>query len=159
MKRKVVLSDYARVITVACTVVMCAALWYTHTYRIQFYILAAVVALAFLCALWYAPMNISADNYAIRVHRPLRQTTIPVEEISSVKPLQPTMGAIRICGSGGFMGYWGWFSEKDTGKYFAYYGKASDCFMITLRNGRKYLLGCADYASMTEYINQTINHK
>ena len=159
MERKVVLSDYARVITVVCTVIMCAALWYSYPEKNLFYILAAVVLLALLSTIWYAPAAISADKDAVCVHRLLRKTVIPADEISSVKPLQPTIGAKRICGSGGVMGYWGWFSEKDTGRYFAYYGKASDCFMITLRNGRKYLLGCADSASMTEYINQAINHK
>ena len=66
----------------------------------------------------------------------------------------PTMGTIRICGSGG---WFGWFSEKDLGKYFAYYGKASDCFLVTLKNGKKYMLGCKDTPKMVNAINEKIN--
>lgn len=65
-------------------------------------------------------------------------------DIAEVKLCQPTMGAIRICGSGGFFGWYGWFREGDIGKYFAYYGKSSDCFLVTLKDGRKYMLGCTD---------------
>ncbi|WP_300877569.1 PH domain-containing protein [uncultured Duncaniella sp.] len=63
------------------------------------------------------------------------------------------MAEKRICGSGGFMGYWGWFSERDLGKYFAYYGKASDCFLVTMKDGRKYMLGCQNPAEMVDAIN------
>ncbi|MBE6230681.1 MAG: hypothetical protein E7119_08940 [Bacteroidales bacterium] len=34
------------------------------------------------------------------------------------------------------------FHEHDSGKYFAYYGRSSDCFLVELKDGRKYLLGC-----------------
>ncbi len=51
------------------------------------------------------------------------------------------------------MGYWGWFSERDLGKYFAYYGKASDCFLVTMKDGRKYMLGCQNPAEMVDAIN------
>ena len=77
-------------------------------------------------------------------------------EVASVKLCPPTMGAIRICGSGGFLGYWGWFQERDLGKYFAYYGKASDCFLVTLTDGRKYILGCQNAPEMVEYIAKQI---
>lgn len=66
------------------------------------------------------------------------------------------MGEKRIFGSGGFFGWYGWFSEADLGKYFAYYGKASDCFLVTLKNGRKYMLGCADAPAMVAEIRSNI---
>ncbi len=66
------------------------------------------------------------------------------------------MGTRRIAGSGGFMGYWGWFREGDIGKYFAYYGKASDCFLVTLRNGRRYMLGCNDAPEMVAAIQKEL---
>ncbi len=54
------------------------------------------------------------------------------------------MSTLRLIGSGGFLGYWGWFSDRTVGKYFAYYGRPQDCFLIELKNGKKYLLGCED---------------
>lgn len=66
------------------------------------------------------------------------------------------MGALRICGSGGFFGYWGWFKERDLGKYFAYYGKSSDCFLVTLKSGNKYMLGCTEPEEMVDFINKNL---
>ena len=54
------------------------------------------------------------------------------------------------------MGYWDRFREKGLGKYFAYYGKASDCFLVTLRDGRKYKLGCDDAGEMVSAINSRL---
>ncbi len=51
-------------------------------------------------------------------------------------------------GSGGFLGYWGWFAEKGLGRYFAYYGRKSDCFLVTLKDGRKYVLGCREASDL-----------
>ena len=36
--------------------------------------------------------------------------------------------------------------------FFAYYGKAFDCFLVVLKDGRKYLLGCQDAPEMVEAI-------
>ena len=102
------------------------------------------------------PMSIGADENAIYINRSLKIKTIPMTDVVSVKLCPTTMGAIRICGSGGFLGYWGWFKERDLGKYFAYYGKSSDCFLVVLSNGHKYILGCQNTPEMVEYINKQI---
>ena len=101
-------------------------------------------------------MSIGADENAIYINRSLKIKTIPMTDVMEVKLCPPTMGAIRICGSGGFLGHWGWFKERDLGKYFAYYGKSSDCFLVTLTNGGKYILGCQNAPEMVEYIAKQI---
>lgn len=115
------------------------------------------VAVLFLSALCYMPLSISLDNESLNINRSLKIKSIPLTEIANVKLCAPTMGAKRICGSGGWFGWYGWFSEKDLGKYFAYYGKASDCFLVTLKNGKKYMLGCKDTPKMVNAINEIIN--
>ena len=80
-----------------------------------------------------------------------------MSRIVSVERFNPTMGAKRILGSGGFMGYWGIFREGDVGRYTAYYGKASDCFMLRLDNGDQYVLGCRRSDEMIEYIRSQIS--
>ena len=107
-------------------------------------------------SLCYMPMSIGADENAIYINRSLKIKAIPMADVVSVKLCPPTMGAIRVCGSGGFLGYWGWFKERDLGKYFAYYGKASDCFLVELSNGHKYMLGCQNAPEMVEYIAKQI---
>ncbi len=79
-----------------------------------------------------------------------------MQNVASVELFQPTMGAIRICGSGGFMGYWGLFREGDIGRYYAFYGKASDCFLVRMKNGDKYVLGCDQPQKMVDYIESQI---
>lgn len=54
------------------------------------------------------------------------------------------------------MGYWGKFREADLGTYFAYYGRASDCFLVTLNDGRRYMLGCADAPAMVSELLKEI---
>ena len=48
------------------------------------------------------------------------------------------------------------FKEGDIGRYYAFYGKASDCFLIRLKNGDKYMLGCENPAEMVRYIRSQI---
>jgi len=79
-----------------------------------------------------------------------------MERIGSVVKFSPTMGAKRILGSGGFIGYWGKFREGDTGNYYAFYGKASDCFMVTLKDGKKFVVGCENPKTMIDYIKKQI---
>lgn len=159
MTRRVKISTYSTIITIvsialmiAVLIILCAkdaAPW-------KIYVLAAAVITLLFSGLFYAPISVTVDDEGLSVNRTLRKLTIPLADISSVKLCAPTMGEKRICGSGGWFGYWGWFSEKDLGKYFAYYGKASDCFLVTLKNGKKYMIGCEDPKPVVDYITDRI---
>lgn len=92
----------------------------------------------------------------LNINRPLKIKSIPLSLITSVELYSPTMASRRICGSGGWFGYYGWFKDPSIGKYFAYYGKASDCFLVTLKDGKKYVLGCEASDEIVEYINKYI---
>ena len=100
------------------------------------------------------PLSFSLDKESLRIRRPLKTKSIPLSDIAAVRLCPPTMGAIRIIDSGEWFGWYGWFSEGDLGKYFAYYGKSSDCFLVTLKSGRKYMLGCKDAPEMVESISK-----
>ncbi len=100
------------------------------------------------------PLSISVDNNNLVIKRPIKSKIIPISEINSVSLTPPTMGERRICASGGFFGYWGWFKERELGKYFAYYGKASDCFFVKLSNGRNYMIGCEDPQQITSFLQK-----
>jgi hypothetical protein len=115
-------------------------------------LLGAVVVGIALSGLYYMPISICADSSSIRINRCLKTTTIPMADVKSVKMHTPSKGTIRLCGSGGFMGFWGWFCEKETGRYFAYCGRPKECFLVELHSGRKYLLGCNNPQLMVEYI-------
>ena len=120
------------------------------------YVDFAIVIFLSMAALFYAPLGLTLTDTTLEINRSLRIKTLPLKDIEFIKLCPPSMGALRICGSGGYLGYWGWFSERDLGKYFAYYGKASDCFLVTLKDGRKYMLGCKDAPEMVSAIQSKL---
>lgn len=159
MKSKVEFSTTSILIS-TLVILLFAAILFFFIYRHDAFLICfqtAFIAVMAIGALWYSPMYISVDNDALSIHRSLRIKDIPLNEIASIRLCPPTMGEQRICGSGGFFGYWGWFGERDLGRYFAYYGKASDCFFVTLKNGRKYMLGCSDPDAVVAAIEAKID--
>lgn len=155
MKSKVDLSVYSMIISSLSLAVLAGVLVYSFKQPdnvVAVNVLVAIVAVLCVSTLLYLPLSISSDGDFLQIHRPLRAKRIPVSEIASVRLWQPTMGERRIFGSGGWFGYYGWFSERDLGKYFAYYGKSSDCFLVTLRSGRKYVLGCRNPRQMVDHL-------
>lgn len=159
MKKNVILSTYSWIISILSTIVMVGLLFYTINRQDSLWLIgsiATILIILFMSALFYMPLSISTDSKYLYINRPLKIKSIPLSEIADIKLCQPTMGAIRICGSGGWFGWYGYFSEADLGKYFAYYGKASDCFLVTLKNGKKYMLGCIDAPLMVQHIKKQI---
>ena len=161
IKKRVELSTYCWIISALSTALMCGVFVYAlkrpdNEWAVC--ILGVAIALLFLFTLCYMPLSISVDKESLNINRPLKIKSIPLPEITDVRMCAPTMGTIRICGSGGWFGWYGWFSEKDLGKYFAYYDKASDCFLVTLKNGKKYMLGCKDAPEMVKAINYRIGN-
>lgn len=159
MKKRVELSSYCWIISSLTVASICGvflATVKTGNY-LATYIWGAAVIVLLLSALCFMPLSISLDNRSLRIRRPLKAKSISLTDIADVRLSSPTMGAKRICGSGGWFGWYGWFKENDLGKYFAYYGKASDCFLITLKDGKKYMLGCKDATEMVKAINNRIS--
>lgn len=158
MKKKVYLSGYSIFITAFITITSIAMVLYfsKRGETIMAVTLLTAIAALYLSALIYMPLSIEANQQFLSIHKLLAIKQIPLSQIKSITVCPPTMGAKHICGSSGFLGYWGWFSEHDTGKYFAYYGKSSDCFLVTLNNGRKYMLGCTDAPAIIKHISETL---
>lgn len=159
MKQRVDLSTFSFITTIICIAVFIICFFINDPPFNVKLILAAMLVLILIAGLFYMPLSIAADKYAIYVKRSLKIKTIPMKEVKSVRLCPPTMGAIRVCGSGGFMGYWGWFRERDLGRYFAYYGRSSDCFLVELKDGHKYVLGCRNPQQMVDYINSNLSKK
>ena len=160
MRKRVNLSTYSTVITVLSIVILAGVLFVVfsdHESSLVARIGVVIIVLLFcLSGLFYAPLAISVDGDALRVERPLRRKVIPLADIADARLCKPTMAERRLCGSGGFLGHWGRMYERDLGRYFAYYGKASDCFLVTLNDRRKYMLGCKDAPEMVAAIKKAI---
>lgn len=156
MKQPVILSTFSLIITIVSNALILSIMFLNNPPVYVQVSLGVIWGMTVLASLYYMPISITADKTAIYINRSLRIKAIPIQDVASVKLCPPTMGAIRICGSGGFFGYWGWFKERDLGKYFAYYGRSSDCFLVELKDGRKYMLGCKNAPKMVEYIQTLI---
>lgn len=159
MKSKVNLSKYSLIVTTLTITVFAIAtfvLFIRHN-TVAAWSFVGIVVLLYFLTLFYTPVEIRFDKGKLIVHRPMHNRVINIESIESVKLCPPTMAERRICGSGGFGGYWGWFSERDLGRYFAYYGKASDCFIVRLKNGRQYMIGCNEPGRMVDAINANLH--
>ena len=160
MRKRVNFSTYSTVITVLSIVILAGVLFVVFSDPESSLVtrigVVVIVLLFCLSGLFYAPLAISVDGDALCVERPLRRKVIPLADIADVRLCKPTMAERRLCGSGSFLGHWGRMYERDLGRYFAYYGKASDCFLVTLNDRRKYMLGCKDAPEMVAAIKKTI---
>lgn len=154
MKKSVRFSLWSWIWTAALTAfcVIMGGIWYFDGKYEKAIVITVAFAICVVLALIYAPLYVKVTDKHVAVRRPLMSRVINMDDIVSVQLCPPTMGAVRVCGSGGWFGYWGWFKERDLGKYFAYYGRSSDCFLVTLKDGRKYIIGCTDAPYVVETI-------
>lgn len=154
MRRKVAFSTYSIILTILLMGLLIAIMIWELKIgnEVISYIVAGLLISLCVLSLFFTPLSISVENGNVNVNMLLRTKSISLKDISSIKKCPPTMAEKRILGSGGWFGYWGWFSEPSIGKYMAYYGKASDCFLLRLKNGKQYLIGCADNNSVVQYI-------
>ncbi len=156
MKSKVRLSKFSNILTAVLNIALFIGCICTVREQPAFFMLLFIYLVLFITGLLFAPVAVKADQHQITVVGILKNRSIPMNDVASVELFQPTMGAIRICASGGYMGYWGLFSEGGVGRYTAFYGKASDCFLVTTKSGKKYVLGCENPDKMVEYIKTQI---
>lgn len=159
MKRKVTLSTYSIIITI-CSIALLSILMILNLHEGMdwlAYLIAGLLVGECVLALFFTPLSVSVEDGCLNINMSLRTKSIPLRDIQLVANCPPTMSEKRICGSGGFFGYWGWFSEPSIGKYFAYYGKASECFLVRLKSGKLYMLSCIDPLGMMEYINSKLS--
>ena len=103
-------------------------------------------------------MSLTLTGRVLAVQRLLTTRRFDVSDIVSVRLCQPSSMGWRVCGSGGFVGYWGWWRSSSEGTYFAYVGRYDEAFVIELKSGRKYMLSCRNAASMVEAINRLISN-
>ncbi len=106
MKLNVKLSNYSVALSAICVVIL-LALMYQNRHDIVLYMIGAILAIGLALALFYMPVSISVDGRYLMINRLLRVKRILVKDIASVMLRQPTMAEHRVCGSGGWFGYWG----------------------------------------------------
>lgn len=158
MKQKIKFSIFTIVVTTLVLILFLVgviALIGEEEKLIVFCIIMAPVTIA---GLYYCPKSIEANDSSVRLHRLLSSPKVfPYSAIQEVDTCYPSAGGIRICGSGGFLGYWGYFSDIMIGTYFGYYGNRSNCILVKLKDGKQYVLGCDNPVALVDYIKTKMN--
>lgn len=157
MKQKVKWSKCAWLITVLVTVAIAAALIITRNTPWRFYMLVGVTATVFISMWIWSPTSISVDNEFITIHKRIGRKRIPISNIySAARYTSQVDRCCRVCGSGGFAGYWGWFHDPRIGNYFGYYGNKQECFLVRLKDGKQYVIGCENDVDMVNFIRNLL---
>lgn len=155
MVSKVKLSKYSLVITIVIFLILITSIVFIDDNKTWYIVFSATVILLFF-SFRFGPIKIIANDDHVTIKCVIRSHTIKMADIEGVELFYPTIGSLRICGSGGFMGYWGYFRDGVIGGYAAYYGKPSECFLVRMKNGDKYVLGCENPDEMVTFINSKI---
>lgn len=156
MKSKVALDTYCKLATVLVIVLLTIGAISSWGSDDKFFLLVAILAGSIVTGLFYFPVYIEATDTSLIIRRALKSKTIPYSQISSVDRCIPSAGGLRLCGSGGFMGYWGYFTDIIIGSYFGYYGNRSQCILIKLKTRRQYVISCIDPDKMVCTLNQKL---
>lgn len=123
------------------------------------WIILGILFLWWIFALCFTPLDVDVDDDAVRIRRPLKTRTINMSEIQSAEPYQvsakPGKKAFRSMPVKTF-GRWGRYHDDKIGDYFAYYGKPDNTVLITLKDGRKYVVGGSDAKALSDYINSKL---
>lgn len=151
MKQKVSLSLFSITLSGIMMIILLCALYYSNS-SVSISIISAIIIVWCGLALYYMPLSVTVNDVDLCVNRTLCAKRIPLKEIGEIKRITASMLGWRFFGCDGCFGYWGWFKGKTLGKYFAYYGKESDCFFVRLKDGRQYVLGCDNPDAIVNYI-------
>ena len=157
MNNKVKFSIFSLIITAAVIILSVAGIVSVRHNTEEVVIGSLIVGAVVIAGLYYCPVSVEANRSEIKLHRFLAKPKVfAYKDIAAVDTCYPSAGGIRLCGSGGCFGYWGYFSDIMIGTYFGYYGSRSSCFLVRLNNGRQYVLGCENPVAMVDYIKTYI---
>lgn len=124
------------------------------------WVILGILFFWWICALCFTPIDVNVDDNEVKIRRPLKSRRIKMSEIQSAEPYQvpqkPNGKAFRSMPVRTF-GHWGHYHDDNIGDYFAYYGKPENTVLITLKDGRKYVVGGSDAKALADAINSKIS--
>lgn len=158
MKNKVKFSSLSKFLTATVLIVLCVG-FFAELSRDTLLVYSIIVFGTIFSGLYYCPVSVEADTSGIVLHRLMSKSKrFPYKDIKLIETCYPSDGGIRLCGSGGWFGYWGYFNDIMYGTYFGYYGDRNHCFIVELKNGKKYILGCDNQVAFVNYVKSQLNN-
>lgn len=155
MKQKVKFSVYSLVVTVAVLILCVVGIFLLLGDGAKLSLFCIIMGTATTAGLYYCPKSIRANESGITLYRLISSPKeFSYDSICDVDTCYPSAGGLRLCGSGGFFGYWGYFSDIMIGAYFGYYGSRRNCLLLKMKDGKQYVLGCDNAEEMVAYIRR-----
>lgn len=157
MKSKVHFSFYCITITIVVMAALLIGIFTTRQETDKCALLTIITVIVAFAGLFYCPIRVCVNANSIKIHRLLSGCkTIKISDIEAVDTCYPSAGGLRLCGSGGFFGYWGYFSDILIGQYFGYYADRGQCFYIKLKNKKQYVISCENHIEMVKTIQMNL---
>ena len=153
MKQKVRFSAYSLIVTAVVLLLFIVGIFSLLGNPQKLILFCIIMGAVTIAGLYYCPKSVEADEHGITLHHLLSSPkAFPYSKIQSVDTCYPSAGGLRLCASGGYFGYWGYFSDIMIGAYIGYYGSRSNSFLIKTTEGKQYVLGCDNPVAIVNYI-------
>ena len=157
MKSKVRFSAYCVIVTVAVVALFLIGIVATRHQSDKCIGLSVIAVVTTLAGLFYCQMSVSSVSNSVKILRLLSGCmTFKYSDIEAVDTCYPSAGGLRLCGSGGFFGYWGYFSDILIGQYFGYYADRRQCLYIKLKNKKQYVISCENHIEIVKTIQRSL---
>lgn len=156
MKSKVHFSNYCKAVTLTVIIALGMVIYQSHLPTGSSVFAIVIFFFVLLSGLFYCPLTLEATDKELIIHRALWKKVLPYADIKSAEPFLPSSGGLRLCGSGGFMGYWGYFHDTLIGYYFGYYAHYKECFLIRMKNSKQYVLSCREHKEILRFLQEQI---
>ncbi len=158
MKQKVKFSTYSLIVTAVVLIIWIVGIFSLLGDEEKLTLFCIIMAPTTIAGLYFCPKYIEANVSGIVLHRLLSSPKVFLyDKIQSVDTCYPSAVGLRLCASGGFFGYWGYFSDIMIGSYFGYYGSRSNCILVKMKDGKQYVLGCENGVAMVNYIKSQMD--
>ena len=104
-----------------------------------FFVALIIGATYYALLMWPRRITVYADRLVLK--KGIGKKTLLFSDIEGIERRDDLTFDMRLCGSGGMLGYTGWFTNSDFGRYMSYVGGYKDTFLIVTRK-RKYVMSC-----------------
>jgi len=91
---------------------------------------------------FFAPLAFEVNSDAVVVKRLGKDVVVPFERIRGIRRVEPgeVRRTWRLCGCGGFLGWFGLFYSRKLGRFWAYAGNQKDLVLLTQTDGTKIVI-------------------
>ena len=105
-----------------------------------------VVTIGLLLCYFYRPKEYGLDSQGLHIIRSINPFLIPLKNIQSIGPVtSKELGfGIKVLGSGGFLGYFGFFFYRNMGGIWVYATDQTKMLLITLKDDKRIIISPAD---------------